>query len=202
MSVAAENDTIALELADGVSVPVALFAGGTTGLVLLDRDGDWRAFWWKLGERAESDGLSALAFADCVPSDPAGAAVQAARLLERLGVEQVVIAAARGDAAAALRAAADGSLAAVVLVDPAVPDEELEPLLEQTPMPKLVLVIDDDVQAEAIYRHAVGPTVIRHLPAPDAVRRGAVPLSGETRDLAEEAILAFAIGVCGDGRRA
>jgi hypothetical protein len=201
MSLAAENETFALDLADGRLAHVALFAGGTTGLVLLDSTGEQATFWAALGERAESEGLSALAFAEPVPGEPAGAAVRAARLLERLSVEQVVIAAAGTDATGALRAAASGTFAAVALLDPAIPEDELEPLLEQTPMAKLVLVVDSDAQAHAIYRHAVGPTVIRHLPTSNT-RRETEPLAGELADLAEEAILGFAVGVCGDGRQA
>jgi hypothetical protein len=125
-----------------------------------------------------------------VPGDAADAAVRAAHLLQKLGADQLVIAAAGTDAAAALRAAGTRTFAALALVDPAIPDDELEPLLEETPMPKLLLVVEGEGQAGAIYRHAIGPTVIRHLPA------------RERADLAEEAILGFTVGVCGDGRQA
>jgi hypothetical protein len=187
---AVENGELVLELAAGESAGVALFAGGTTGLVLLDSSGARETFWTSLAERAEAEGLSALGFAGPVPGDPADAAVRAAHLLQRLGADQLVIAAAGADAAAALRAAGTRTFAALALVDPAIPDDELELLLEETPMPKLVLVGESDAQAGAIYRHAIGPTVIRHLPA------------GEQADLAEEAILGFTVGVCGDGRQA
>jgi hypothetical protein len=201
MSSAVENDHLVLELAEGESAGIELFAGGTTGLVLLDSTGGQGAFWTSLGERAEREGLSALGFAGSVPGDPAAAAVRAAHLLQRLGADRLVIAAAGADAAPALRAAGTGTFAALALVDPAIPDDELEPLLEETPMPKLVLVVDGDAQARAIYRRAIGPTVIRHLPTPDARREQGV-LAGEQADLAEEAILGFTVGVCGDGRQA
>jgi len=200
MSLAAESDTSPLDLGDEGSVAVMLFAGGTTGLVLFDSAGEQTAFWMSLAERAETDGLSALVFAEPVPGDPVEAAVQAVGLLERLGVEQAVIAAEGADAPAALRAAARGCFAAVVLFEPAIPDEELESLLEETRMAKLVLVVDNDAVAQAFSRHAIGPTVIRHLPSADT-GRGAQLLTGEVADLVAEAILGFAIGVCGDGRR-
>jgi len=67
-------------------------------------------------------------------------------------------------------------------------------------MPKLVIVTgSNDAQARAIYRHAVGPTVIRHLTS-SSTRGGGEVLAGESAELAEEAILGFAFGVCGDGR--
>ena len=110
-----------------------------------------------------------------------------------------MIAAAGTDAAAALRAASTGTFAAVALLDPEIPDDQLEPLLEETRMAKLVLVIDNEAQARAIYRHAVGPTVLRHLPVSGA-RRERELLVGVPAELAEEAILGFAVGVCGDGR--
>jgi hypothetical protein len=200
MNLAAETDTFRLDLAGEGSVAVMLFAGGTTGLVLLDSAGEQTAFWTSLGELAETDGLSALAFVEPVPGDPVGAAVQAARLLARLGVQQAVIAAEGADAPAALRAAAHGCFAAVVLFQPAIPDDELESLLEETRMAKLVLVVDNDAVAQAFSRHAIGPTVIRHLPRSDT-GRGAHLLTGEVADLVAETILGFAISVCGDGRR-
>jgi hypothetical protein len=171
---------------------VTLYAGGTTGLVLLDAESGRAAFWTALAERAEEEGLSALTFATPVDAQPAEAAVRGARQLGQLGVAQVVVAAAGVDAAAALEAAAGDVFAAVVLIDPAIRAERLEPLLAQAPMPKLVLVTDgNDAQASAIYRHAIGPTVIRQL-----------PLGEETAELAEEAILGFTVGACGDGRSA
>jgi hypothetical protein len=66
-------------------------------------------------------------------------------------------------------------------------------------VPKLVLVPGDDAEAQAVaaaaYRHAVGPMVVQHLPGPS-------PLAGETAALTTEATIAFAVGACGDGRRA
>ena len=73
MSTAVENDDLVLELDAGESAGIALFAGGTTGLVLLDSTGGREAFWTSLGERAEGEGLSALGFAGSVPGDPADA---------------------------------------------------------------------------------------------------------------------------------
>jgi hypothetical protein len=176
-----------------VEIPhdVTLYAGGTTGLVFLDGAGTRTAFWAAVAERAEEEGLSALTFGSPVDADQSAAALRAARQLRTLGVERIVVVAAGADASAALEAAAGDDFAAVVLLDPAIRDEVREPLLAETPLPKLVLVTDgDDTQAAAIYRHAVGPTVIRQLP------------QGDGSDLAVEAMLGFTVGVCGDGRPA
>jgi hypothetical protein len=198
MSLTAENDN--LPLAPGER-GVSLYAGGTTGFVLLEGTGEQTAFWAALAERAEDEGFSALTFVE-PQEDAAGAAVWAGQKLERLGVEQLLIVAAGRDAAAALLAAAGGLFAAVVLLDPAIPDDRLEKLLEEVPMPKLVVVVNgDEAQARAIYRRAVGPTVIRHLPTSNW-RRGGALFAGEPAELAGEAILGFAVGVCGDGRPA
>jgi hypothetical protein len=205
MSLVAKNDlagngTIPLDLPGGGTVAVTLFAGGTTGLVLLDSTGEHTSLWAGLGEQVENEGVSALAFAGPIPGDSANAAVQAARLLERLGVEQSVIVSEGADAPAALRAAAAGSFAAAILIDPAVPDDELESLLAEAPLAKLVLLVDDDAMARAMSRHAIGPTVIRYLPRADRGERAHL-LASEVAGLVAETILGFAIGVCGDGGR-
>jgi len=179
--------SLAVELHENVT----LYAGGSTGIVFLDGAGTRAALWSALGERAENEGLSALTFTASVGPDAAAAAAHAAQLLGGLGVERIVLSAAGGDAAAALEASADGGFAALVLVDPEIPEDLLEPLLAETPMPKLVLVTDgNDAQATAIYRYAIGPTVIRQLPP------------GGEAELAGESILGFTVGVCGDGRPA
>jgi hypothetical protein len=195
MSAVTDHATTQLDLG-GAGLPVLLYAGGTTGLVLLSRREPSRSFCTQLGELAESAGLSALAFAGDIPGDAALAAARGAELLEQLGVEATVLVAIGDDAAAALRAAGGGSFAAVVLIEPAVPPDELEPLLAGVPTAKLVLVRGANEAAQAaaaaIYRHAIGPTVVRHVPGDDV-------LSGETAAMIAEATLAFAVGTCGDG---
>jgi pimeloyl-ACP methyl ester carboxylesterase len=180
-------------------VPVLLFAGGTTGLVLLGGSEPARGLFASLGETAEASGLSALAFADSIPVDAVLAADRAAALLRRLGVEQTVLVAVGGDAVAALRAAASTAFAALVLVDPRIPDDEIEALLADVPQAKLVLVGGNDAEgqttAAAAYRHAIGPVVVQHLWGEEAT-------AGETAAAITEATITFAIGACGDGRRA
>ena len=117
-----------------------LYAGGTTGLVLLTRSKPARRFCASLGESAEAFGLSALAFAAAIPGDPVLAADRAAALLESLGVEKMVLVAIGDDAVAALRAAASAAFAALVLIEPSIPEDELETLLGDVPMAKLLLV--------------------------------------------------------------
>jgi hypothetical protein len=196
VTVAAETTT-PLELPGG-SVPVLLFAGGATGLVLLAGDGPARALCAGLGEAAEEAGLSALAFAGPIPGDPADAAAGGAGLLDRLGVDAGVLVALGEDAAAALRAAGRGAFAAVVLVEPRVAADELEALLADVPVAKLLLVRGGDAEAQAtaaeVIRHAIGPLVVQHLPGEDLVGGGAPAMIAE-------ATIAFAVGACGDGRR-
>jgi hypothetical protein len=198
VSVAAGTEAFTLALDHG-RVPVLLFAGGTTGLVLLAESESGRAFCATLGELAEAGGLSALAVAGDIPGDPALAAARGIRMLEGLGVEQTVLVGIGTAAVAVLRAAADGAVAAVTLIDPVVPHEELESLLAEVPAPKLVLVRANDAESQATaaaaYRHAVGPMIVRHLWGDDI-------LAGETAAMAGEATLAFAVGACGDGRPA
>jgi hypothetical protein len=197
MTVAAAHEAVPLELPDG-EVPVLLFAGGTTGLVLLGSAERTRSFCAALGEAAEDAGLSALAFAEAIPGDAALAANRGAALLERLGVECTVLVGVGDEAAQALRAASDETFAAVVLAEPRLREDQLAPLLADLRIPKLVLVRGDDADAQATaaaaYRLAIGPFVVRHLP-------GAAP-ADETAAMIAEATIAFAIGVCGDGRRA
>jgi hypothetical protein len=195
MSAVTDHATTVLDV-DGAGLPVLLFAGGTTGLVLLARREPSRSFCAQLGELAESAGLSALAIAGEIPGDAALAATRGAELLARLGVEATVLVAVGDDAAPALRAAGDGTFAAVVLIEPAVQPDELEPLLAVVPKAKLVLVRGRNEAAQAaaaaICRHAIGPIVVRHVPGDDL-------LSGETAAMIAEATLAFAVGACGDG---
>jgi hypothetical protein len=199
VSTAADAETTVLELDDGGSVPALLYAGGTTGLVLLAESEPGRAFCAKLGELAEAAGISALSFAGEIRGSQVLAASRGLRMLESLGVEQTVLVGLRAAAAAVLGAAARGAAAAVTLIDPIVPHDDLEPLLADLPAPKLVLARANDAQsqatAEAAFRHAIGPIVIQHLWAADI-------LAGDTATLAAEATLAFAVGVCGDGRPA
>jgi len=198
MTVTAAHEAISLELSGG-SVPVLPFAGGTTGLLLLASSEPARAFCAGLGEAAEESGLSALAFAAAIPGDAALAAGEGARMLERLGVEDAVLVAVGDAAVPALRAAAGETFAALVLLRPQILDAQLETLLAGVPIPKLLLVNGDDAAdqatATAAYRHAVGPIVIRHLPKGEW-------MAGETAAMIAEATIAFALGVCGDGRRA
>jgi hypothetical protein len=197
MTVAAAHEAVPLELPGG-SVPVLLFAGGTTGLVLLGSTEPARSFCAALGEAAEEAGLSALAFAGAISRDAALAAGRAAGLLERLGVEHTVLVGVGDEAAPALRAATGDTFTALVLAEPRIREEQLAPLLADLRIPKLMLVKGDDPAAQATaaaaYRHAIGPFVVRHLPGGES--------AGETIGMIAEAAIAFAIGVCGDGRRA
>jgi len=197
VTVAAPHEAVSLELPDG-SVPVLLYAGGTTGLVLLASREPARTFCAGLGEAAEAEGLSALAFADPIPGDAAVAAGGAARMLASLGVEDAVLVAVGVDAGPGLRAAAGETFAAVVLVEPHISDGELEALLDDVPIPKLLLVRGDDAAAQATagsaYRHAIGPFIVQHLPGGDRP-------AAETAATIAEATFSFALGVCGDGRR-
>jgi hypothetical protein len=198
VSLAAEAETILVEL-DGGTSRALLYAGGTTGLVLVAPSAAGRAFCATLGEHAEAAGLSALAFADEIPGEREIAVSRASMFLEGLGVQQVMVVAVGADGGTALRAAAGGGFAAVTLIDPVVAPEDLEPLLAEVPAPKLVLVRSNDAEsqrtAEAVNRHAVGPLVVRHLWGDDVV-------ADETAAMVAEATLAFAIGACGDGRAA
>jgi hypothetical protein len=193
---AAVHDGLALDLPGG-RVPVLLFAGGTTGLLLLAGSQAAREAVASLGQPAEASGLSALAFDGDIPCDAAVAAERAGALLATLGVESVVLVATGEDAAAGLRAAAGEAFAALVLIEPQVAAEELEELLADVTMPKLVLVPGDNAEAQAVaaaaYRHAIGPMVVQHLPGRSA-------LAGETAAITTEATIAFAVGACGDGR--
>src|SRR5262249_48277196 len=136
MTVAAAHDAVELELPGG-SVPVLLFAGGTTGLVLLGSAEPARSFCAALGEAAEDGGLSALAFADAIPGDAALAAGHAAALLARLGVEHTVLVGVGDEAVPALRAAAGETFSALVLVGAHIAEQQLEALLAEAPLPKL-----------------------------------------------------------------
>lgn len=196
MILASDAETIPLELNE-TSVPVLLYAGGTTGLVLVAGSDSGRAFCGRLGELAETVGLSALAFADEIPGDVALAALRSSELLESLGVKQTVLVALGAEAVPALRAAGGGRFEAVVLIEPIVPLEEIEPLLEKVPMAKLILVRGDDSAAQeiaaAVLRHAIGPLAVQHLP-------GETLVAGETAAMVADATLAFAVGACGAGR--
>src|SRR5262249_16461568 len=68
MSPTKENADFTIGLDDS---GVLLYAGGATGLVLLDGTGEQAVFWTGLAEHAEDQGLSALAFTEPVIDDPA-----------------------------------------------------------------------------------------------------------------------------------
>jgi len=197
MTGAAAHEAISLELPGG-SVPVLLFAGGTTGLVMLAAAEPARTFCTGLGEVAEATGLSALTFADAIPGNAALAAERGAKMLESLGVEHTVLVSVGEAAVSGLRAAAATTFAAVVLIEPQIADGEIETLLSDVRIAKLLLVRSDDARAQATaaaaYRHAIGPIVVQHLPGGDW-------MAGETAAMIAEATIAFALGVCGDGRR-
>jgi hypothetical protein len=198
VTAAADQETTGLELAAG-EAPVLLFAGGTTGLVLLAGERRAQGLCAELGERAEESGLSALAFAGAIPGDAADAVGAAAALLGRLGVERTALLAVGRAAAAALRATAGGAFGAVILVEPALAPDEAESLLAEVPAPKLVVARGSDPESQAAaaaaYRHAIGPMAVRHVPGDDL-------FDGETAAMIAEAAIAFAIASCGDGRRA
>jgi hypothetical protein len=152
-----------------------------------------------LGELAESDGLSALVFLDALRGDVAQAALCGSELLGRLGVAETVVVGLGVEGSGALRAAGTGTFAAVVLIEPEILAEELETLLADVPVPKLLLVRATDTRAQetaaAVYRYAIGPIVIRHLP-------GKSLLAGDSTAMVAEATFAFAVRACGGGRLA
>ena len=199
MTVAAAHDAIPLELPGG-SVPVLLFAGGTTGLVLLGSARSRRAaLRIALGEAAEDAGLSALAFAGAIPGDAGVAAGQAAGLLERLGVRARVLVGVGDEAAPALARRHGGPSRPLVLDRAARPRGGARAAARRRP----------DPQARA--RQAATTRTRRRRRRPRTVTRSGRSSSGicpegrgrarRSRMIAEAAI-AFAIGVCGDGRRA
>jgi hypothetical protein len=192
MSVATEPE-ITLALDGNRRVPVLLFAGDTTGLAFLASTERERSICVRLGELAEAAGLSALAFAGDIGAEPAIAASRGAELLESLGVQDAVLVAFGNVAPAALKAAS-ATYAALVLVEPEISSHDIDELLAGVPTPKLVIVRANDAvaqeAADALFRHAVGPIVIRHLPGSDLAATEAVEMVAETT-------IGFAIGVCG-----
>ena len=160
MRLSTSTDGAALNV-HGRAVPVLLYAGGTTGLVLLARAGRTRAFCAWLGERAESDGLSALAFAEDTTVER--------RSRCRGGFAASRAPRRRTDGGSGRRAGFRGGAArggkerlrGVVLIDPVVELDALEPLLAEVPVAKLVLVLGADEAAQetaaAVYRYAIGP---------------------------------------------
>ena len=197
MTPLAAHEAIPLELPGG-SVPVLLFAGGTTGLVLLAGSQPGRAFCARLGETAEEAGLSAIAFADEIPGDAATASDRAVSLLGSLGVEQTVLVALDTDAAAGLRAAARAAFAGVILIEPRIPADDLEVLLADIPTAKLVLVARRRRRGAGHGRCRVPPC---DRPDRRAAPAGRETMAGESAAMVAEATIAFAVGACGDGRR-
>jgi hypothetical protein len=195
MSVATEPE-ITLALDGNRRVPVLLFAGDTTGLAFLASTERERSICVRLGELAEAAGLSALAFAGDIGAEPVIAASRGAGLLARLGVENAVLVAFGDFAAPALRAAS-ATFAALVLVAPQISSDDIEEFLGDVPIPKLVAVRANDAveqeTAAALFRQAVGPIVIRHLPGNDITASDVLGMVAETT-------ISFAIGVCGVGR--
>ena len=199
MTVAAAHEAISLELPGG-SVPVLLFAGGTTGLVLLAGTEPARAFCASLGEAAEASGLSALAFADAIPGDAALAADRAASAAREPRRRADGARGARRRRGrrhfAPRRARHSRPSSSSSRASRTTSSRRCSPTCRS---PKLVLVRGDDAEAQATaaaaYRHAIGPIVVQHLPGGDW-------MAGETAAMIAEATITFAIGVCGDGRRA
>ena len=103
------------------------------------------------------------------------------------------------EAVAALRAAATSAFAAVVLIEPCIPDGEIEALLADVPAAKLVLVRGNDDEAQVDGRCRVSA---RDRPGRGPAFVGGEALAGETAAMITEATITFAVGVCGDGRRA
>ena len=198
MSVAAAHEASLLEVPGG-EVPVLLFAGGTTGLVLLGGAARARTVLRELGEAAEASGLSALAFADEIPGDAAVAAGRAAAMLEGLGVEKTVLVGVGDDAASALRAAAGATFAAVVLVEPRARPRRARTAPRGRAGRQARTRPGGGRAGAGDGEGGVSPRDRpHHRPAP----AGGDTEAGETAAMIAEATITFAVGACGDGRRA
>ena len=145
-----------------------LFAGGTTGLVLLGSAEPARSFCAALGEAAEDAGLSALAFAGAIPATPRSPPAGRPACSSVSAWSTPCSSASATRLRRRLRAATGDTFAALVLVEPRIREEELAPLLADAPHPQARArhaATDADAQATAAaaYRHAIGPLVVRHL---------------------------------------
>ena len=198
MTLSLDMEYVRLDV-EGDATRAALYAGGTTGLLMLTASPLEAGFWAELGERAETQGFSALAYVDSVAAAPEAAAQAGYRLLRSAGVDAIVLVAAGASAPAALRAAVKHEYQAVVLVDSAMAHADAESLLADASLPKLALFAAEgerEDEAELIRRHAIGHTVLRHLPTTGS----ACGILGDSDpSLAFESILLFATRVCGDG---
>jgi hypothetical protein len=174
-------------------VPVLLFAGGTTGLVLLGGSEPARGLFASLGETAEASGLSALAFADSIPADAVLAADRLLRCFGASGRRADGARTAGGDAVAASRCGLHGVLRPRARRPPS--GRRDRGLLADVPQAKLVPSAERCGRARPRRSPPyamIGPVVVQHLwVRGDGGRDAAIT----------EATITFAIGACGDGRR-
>lgn len=193
------TESFALKVSTGV-LPVSLFAGGSTGLLLVDTTATSREQWLELALRGEEDGLSSLVFAAPLPSvDQEGAVRAAAELLRNLGIDCIMLVAAGKDAFLGLQLAGRAACEALVLLTPTLKQSQTGvQAIRAARLPKLVLVgsTDDEGQAAAqmLRRRAIGPIILRHVPASD---RGAALISSDHGELVVDTILTFAIRLFG-----
>ncbi len=192
---------VSLAVAAGVDLPVALFAGGETGMLVVDAAGRDFERWSNLATVAEQEGLSSLLFGTALPEQADEAVTAARKMLKKLGAQHIVLTAAGADSTLALRLAAKGSYSAVALVSPLLTEEaEAFATLASVWIPKLVLVGSEDSQgsatAQRLYRAAIGRFVLRQFPVSD---RGSDLLAGDWSRLVIEAIVDFVVYSCGNG---
>lgn len=190
-----EAALVPLAVTKGETVPVALFAGGTTGLVLGIGRAEPDARCSLLAERAEEWGFSALLAA--APSErPEETARAAARRLRELGVRRSILVAAEREAEWALSAAA-GGFEALVLLSPVGAAANWAGLRGAT-MPKLIVLGSGDDESSrttrTLYRSAVGLTLVRSFPVAE---RGSALVDCELGDHVVETVLTFAARSCG-----
>jgi pimeloyl-ACP methyl ester carboxylesterase len=200
MQAATKQEFVPLAIQPALDTRVALFAGGTSALLLVDVAGrDW-ARWSVVAHQAEAKGFSSLLFGLALPEEVREAAVAAAAdLLRSLGIERIALIAAGIDASLAIRAAAAGRYEVLVLVGP---DKAEDPatiaVWRAVRAPKLLLVgsayAAGQETGKVLSRRAIGPIMVRHFPVGD---RGAAMISGECGELVVESIIGFAARTCG-----
>jgi hypothetical protein len=170
------------DTARGHLAAIELFAGGTTGLLVIHGSsaGELRV-WRRLLEAAES-----LGFSGCLTRS-AGAAP----ILRSLGVPRLCAVAAGLQAEAALRMAAHGDVEALILVSPRIRSgAATADSLGSLRIPRLLIGGSDPRDVEAvreIARRSIGPVMLRYVPSPAYGHRlldsDVGPLVGETVSL-------------------
>lgn len=189
MVAAASADTARGDLAAS-----ELFAGGTTGLVVIHGGSpDELRVWRHLLEEAES-----LGFSGCLTRS-----VGAAPILRSLGVRRLCAVAARWQAEAALRMAAHDGVDALVLVSPRIRSgAATAESLDSLRIPRLLIGGTDSRDVEAvreIARRSMGPVMQRFFPS---AAYGHRLLDGDAGPLVGETVALFAARTLGldDGR--